>query len=369
MKELDGKAELVYLWVRAYIEENKFSSSTKIPSEHTLCRKLAVSRETVRRALEHLTREGLLRRVKGSGTYINKEAALSWELGGSGGKLKIGLILQGQDGNANSSLMEGIRSILPPDQVDLRTFLNDNKFSNERHCLQTVINQGFQGFIVDGVKASLLNPNLDCYQKIYQKRIPVIFYNNYYRNLKCPRVVVNDLRCAEELIGLLIHQGHRNIAGIFVSDNYQSIEKFRGMAATLQKNGVEYQDDYTKWCVSNEAHDPSFVRSIDRFLKRLPQCTAVVCCNYMIYRMVRQVLEKQGRRVPEDCSLVCFDYSNEDWETEGVTCSIHQGCRIGREVASRLMRMIRNRDCDDINYTYVLTPEIYLGRSVGPARN
>ena len=367
MKDLDGKAEMVYLWVRAYIEENKFSSSTKIPSEHTLSRRLAVSRETVRRALERLTQEGLLSRVKGSGTYIDKEAALSWELGGSGGKLKIGLILQGQDGNANSSLMEGIRSILPPDQVDLRTFLTDNKFANERHCLQTVINQGFQGFIVDGVKASLLNPNLDCYQKIYQKRIPVIFYNNYYRNLKCPRVVVNDLRCAEELIGLLIRQGHRNIAGIFVSDNYQSIEKFQGMAATLQKNGVEYQDDYTKWCISNEAHDPSFVRSIDRFLKRLPQCTAVVCCNYMIYRMVRQVLEKQGRRVPEDCSLVCFDYSNEDWETEGVTCSIQQGRRIGREVASRLMRMIRNRDCVDLGYTCVLTPEIFVGRSVGPA--
>ena len=369
MKELDGKAEMVYLWVRAYIEENKFSSNTRLPSENTLSRKLSVSRETVRRALERLTREGLLLRVKGSGTYIDKEAALSWELGGSGGKLKIGLILQGQDGNANSSLMEGIRSILPSDQVDLRTFLTDNKFANERHCLQTVVNQGFQGFIVDGVKASLLNPNLDCYQKIYQKRIPVIFYNNYYRNLKCPRVVVNDLRCAEELIGLLIRQGHRNIAGIFVSDNYQSNEKFQGMAATLQKNGVEYQDDYTKWCVSNEAHDPSFVRSIDRFLKRLPQCTAVVCCNYMIYRMVRQVLEKQGRRVPEDCSLVCFDYSNEDWEAEGVTCSVHQGFRIGREVASRLIRMIRNRDCDDINYTYVLAPEIYLGRTVGPARN
>ena len=367
MKDLDGKAEMVYLWVRAYIEENKFSSSTKIPSEHTLSRRLAVSRETVRRALERLTQEGLLSRVKGSGTYIDKEAALSWELGGSGGKLKIGLILQGQDGNANSSLMEGIRSILPPDQVDLRTFLTDNKFANERHCLQTVINQGFQGFIVDGVKASLLNPNLDCYQKIYQKRIPVIFYNNYYRNLKCPRVVVNDLRCAEELIGLLIQQGHRNIAGIFVSDNYQSIEKFQGMAATLQKNGVEYQDDYTKWCVSNEAHDPSFVRSIDRFLKRLPQCTAVVCCNYMIYRMVRQVLEKQGRRVPEDCSLVCFDYSNEDWKAEGITCSVHQGYRIGQEVASRLTRMIRNRDCDDLGYTCVLAPEIFVGRSVGPA--
>lgn len=369
MNKLDRKTEMVYLWVRAYIEEHKFSNDTKIPSENAISRRMAVSRETVRRALERLTEEGLLRRVRGSGTYIDKEAALSWELRGSEGRTKIGLILQGQDGNANSSLIEGIRSILPTDQVDLRTFLTDNKFANERHCLQSVVDQGFQGFIVDGVKASLLNPNLDCYQKIYQKRIPVIFYNNYYRNLKCPRVVVNDLRCAEELIGLLIREGHRYIAGIFVSDNYQSIEKFQGMAATLQKNGVEYQDDYIKWCVSNEAHDARFVRSIDRFLKGLPPYTAVVCCNYMIYRMVRQVLEKQGKKVPQDCSLVCFDYSSDDWETEGVTCSVHQGYRIGQEVASRLMRMIRNRDCDDINYTYVLAPKIYQGRTVGPVRD
>ncbi|WP_297997657.1 GntR family transcriptional regulator, partial [uncultured Oscillibacter sp.] len=110
MKELDRKSEMVYRWVRAYIEENKFSSNTKIPSETVLTRKLSVSRETVRRALSRLTEEGLLLRVKGSGTYINKEVALSWELGGSEGRTKIGLILQGQDGNANSSLMDGIRS-------------------------------------------------------------------------------------------------------------------------------------------------------------------------------------------------------------------------------------------------------------------
>lgn len=362
------KSEMVYLWVRAYIDENKFSSNTRIPSENALSRRLSVSRETVRTALDRLAEEGLLRKVKGSGTYINKEEALSFELGGHGGRAKVGLILQGQDGDANSSLIDGIRSILPDDQVDLRIFLTDNKFANERRCLQAVVHQGFQGFIVDGVKASLLNPNIDCYQKIYQKQIPVIFYNNYYKNLKYPRVVVNDLRCAQELIGLLIRAGHRHIAGIFVYDNYQSIEKFQGMTAALLKNGVEYQDDYVKWCISNEAHDPRFSRTIDRFLKGLPRCTAVVCCNYMIYRLVRQVLDKQGKSVPEDCSLVCFDYSGGSWEEEGVACSIHQGYRIGQEVASRLMRMIRNRDCEDKNYSYVLAPQIYEGRSIGPAR-
>ena len=75
MKELDRKSEMVYRWVRAYIEENKFSSNTKIPSETVLTRKLSVSRETVRRALSRLAEEDLLLRVKGRLCPGNWEAA------------------------------------------------------------------------------------------------------------------------------------------------------------------------------------------------------------------------------------------------------------------------------------------------------
>ena len=88
----------------------------------------------------------------------------------------------------------------------------------------------------------------------------------------------------------------------------------------------------------------------------------------MIYQMARQVLDRQGKRVPQDCSLVCFDCSNGDREEQGVTCSVHRGRRIGQEVASRLLRMIRSRDCGDLGCTYVLAPEIYPGRTAGPAR-
>ncbi|MBS6533026.1 MAG: GntR family transcriptional regulator [Oscillospiraceae bacterium] len=366
MAGADKKSERVYRWLLAYVDENKFSGNLKLPSENALCRRLEVSRDTVRSALARIEREGLIRRVKGSGTYIEKETALFRELDVGSTEQKIGLILQGQDANANSCLLEGIKSVLPADRVDLRVFFTDNKFSTERRCLQTVVHQSFNGFIIDGVKASLLNPNLDCYQEIRRRRIPVIFYNNYYKNLRYPRVIVNDMECAEQLLDLLIQAGHRRIAAIFVYDNYQSIEKFQGTVATLIKHGVEFQDDYIKWCVSNEAHDPRFARSIDRFLRKLPKYTAVVCCNYMIYRLVHQVLEEQGKRVPEDCSLVCFDYSRDDWEKEGVTCSIHQGYLMGQLVASRLMTMIERRDCDDKDYTYVMRPKIYVGNSIQP---
>ena len=83
-------------------------------------------------------------------------------------------------------LIEGVRSVLTQEQVDLHVFLTDNKFCNERRCLETVVHQNFHGFIVDGVKSSILSPNLDCYKELYRRKIPVIFYNNFYRNLRCP---------------------------------------------------------------------------------------------------------------------------------------------------------------------------------------
>ena len=360
----DRKSEQVYRWLLAYIDENKFSSNQKLPSENALCRRLNVCRETVRVAMEQLVQEGLIYRVKGSGTYFHKDQAISRELSNENAKWKIGLILQGQDPDANAVLINGIRSVLSDQQVDLHIFLTDNKFSNERRCLQTVVHQNFQGFIVDGVKASIVNPNLDCYKELYRRRIPVIFYNNYYKNLRYPRVIINDTECADKLVGKLLQAGHRRIAGIFIYDNYQSVEKFQGMAATMRKYGVEMKDHYIKWCISDEVQSPGYARTIEKFLRGLPKCTAIVCCNYMIYRLVCQTLEKMDKSVPADYSLVCFDYSDENPDKEGITCSVARSFEMGCELGKRLMRMIENKDCDDKNYSHVMKPVIHEGTSI-----
>ena len=138
----EKKSAQVYRWLLAYIDENKFSGNQRLPSENALCRKLGVSRET------------------GSGTYFHREKVMTRDLNTDDALYKIGLVLQGQDTSANSGLIEGVRSVLTQEQVDLHVFLTDNKFCNERRCLETVVHQNFHGFIVDGVKSSILSPKL-----------------------------------------------------------------------------------------------------------------------------------------------------------------------------------------------------------------
>lgn len=65
------KAEQVAGWLRALIEEQRFSEG-RLPSEPRLAEQLGVSRGTLRQAIEQLVRGGLLIRKHGSGTYINE---------------------------------------------------------------------------------------------------------------------------------------------------------------------------------------------------------------------------------------------------------------------------------------------------------
>lgn len=60
--------------IRKYIESLDLEKTTKLPREEILAKKLGVSRITVRRALNELSKEGTIFRLHGKGTFINTEA-------------------------------------------------------------------------------------------------------------------------------------------------------------------------------------------------------------------------------------------------------------------------------------------------------
>lgn len=357
----------MYDWLRVVIDQKKFSDNLKIPSENVICRKFKVSRTTVRDSLQSLTQEGLIYTVRGSGTYINPANVAPIEIG-STDKVKIGVILQGQDKGAISAFLDGLNSVIDPAEASLHIYFTDNNFSNERLCLETVANQGFSGFIVDGVKSTITNPNLDCYQRFFDREIPVVFYNNYYAALDYPRVTIDNATCAAQLVSPLIVAGHTRIASVFWCDNQQSLEKFAGYTKTLQRLGVPFRDEEVYWCLSHTGRGESFEKALLKFLKTQPKCTAIVCCNHMVYCAVKETLERLGKTIPHHYSVVCFDYSATDWVDEGVTCSLHPGFELGEGAAHSLLDMIGHHAWHGTQYSRVIAPRIHMGQSIGPVR-
>lgn len=368
----DKKSHQVYRWCLQYIAAHRFSNNMKMPSENSVKRLFGFSRETIRTAYDQLEAEGLIERHQGSGTYINKAKAISYDLGLNDTPRKIGLISQGRITSPSDTMIQGIQDVLSEHNINLSVFVTDNQFFNERKLLETISFQGYRGFIIDGVKSSFISPNIDCYQALYHKNFPIIFYNNYYKELAYPKVCVNNHKAAHFLIGELIKAGHRNITGFFVYDNIQSIEKFHGMLDILRRHKITFTDDQVKWLSSDETMSQINGKVIKRFLNAASKSTAIVCCNYSIYTLVMKILSEQNMQVPKDYSVVCFDYTKDDYEKAGVTCTIHRGYDMGVHMARQIIKMIEDHSIDSKKYSYTMSPSLYIGTSVqqlSPSKN
>ena len=144
-----SKQKIVLDYLLTYIDQNKFTSNTKLPSEIFLTKRLSVCRETVRRAIKALEDKGLVYAIHGGGTYFDKQMALSLSSIDSSADYRIAIIIQGKDRGANSTLISSVKDYFKDEKVDIRIFYTDNKLSNERRCLLSC-RQGFDGIIEDG---------------------------------------------------------------------------------------------------------------------------------------------------------------------------------------------------------------------------
>lgn len=67
----------VYVTLRSWVRDGTYKPGDQIPTEPKLCEMFDVSRITVRKAIDHLAREGWLVRQQGKGTFVQLSAARS----------------------------------------------------------------------------------------------------------------------------------------------------------------------------------------------------------------------------------------------------------------------------------------------------
>lgn len=333
-------------WIRERIETEALPPGQKLYSENTLKEMFGVSRQTVRHAISILENEGLVRRVRGSGTYINDD-----RLANLTKRRRVSVVTTYVDSYIFPRTIQGIEEVLEQAGYSVQLAFTDNRHEREKAILEDIISRDeVSGLIVEPTKSGIPNPNLRLYQEIRRRRIPVVFINSSYPQLKIPHVSINDHMAGWKITKYLIAMGHKKIGGIFKLDDGQGRLRFSGYIDAMLDAGLSVEDRQVVWVDTEDKQHLD--RSEDKVLERFHDCTAVFCYNDEVALGFLGICRRHGIRVPRDISVAGIDDSELAQLGDVPLTSVpHPMENLGGKAAENLLRMIKDPRFDG-NYEF-----------------
>ncbi len=329
--------------LRQEIGDGMYNERQLLPTEELLCQRFQLSRQTVRKALSVLESDGLITRRQGSGSHLQSRTEPQTVR-----NCTVAVVTTYISDYIFPSLLRGMETVLAANaRVPLR-FATQNQISTERKVLQALLAmRTLDGVLVEGTKTLLPNPNLDLYQELIDRGIKLVFINGVYPELSALPSVLADNRGGGRLLTEYLYQkGHRNIAGIFKSDDMQGAQRYSGYTEALRNLGLPFNDEKIYW-YNTEAKKQFFSDSfLDSMLDGFADCTAIVCYNDEVAIRVVTRLKNRGVRVPEEMAVVSFDNSQYSELAPVHLTSLSHGTKNPGELAAEMMlRLLRGEEC------------------------
>lgn len=354
------KYQKLYNWAHTLITSGVIKNMDKFPSEPSLQKKFGYSRQTVRTALQQLEEEGLITRVRGSGTYVSYEGQTIDD-----DRPRVGLLLSYYSEYLFPEVYDGIEASLSEKGYRIDVAVTKNRLNDEAVYLESMLKNNVSGLIIEGSRSAFPNPNLRLFEEIKKRNIPTIFIHNHYENMSFDSVEMSDTRSAYELTKTLIECGHRKIGGILKYDDMQGIARYKGFIQCLSDHGLKYDDDCIRWYSTREMEDKFSKKGLTHIYRHTRECTAMMIYNDEVARVYLEFLDERGVHVPEDLSVVSFDDAELMDNTDvKVLSAIHPKNKLGYITGNHLLRMMDDEDWQTKNYAYCFPVRINDGNSV-----
>ncbi len=325
-------------WAKEQIAAGAFLPGDRFLSENELSEKFGFSRQTVRRALEEMEKEGHIARIQGSGTYISAYQPFPRRgQGGEGAASRFVAVLSTHiDGTVFPPVLRGIEAALRPGGYAVQLHATQNEVIGETRALEGLLSSIPAGVIVHPTRSALPCLNLPLFQRLQDMGVPVVFIDSGYPGLLCPCVALDDEKAGFVATAHLLDAGHLRVAGIFSALDQQGRLRYLGYARALLSRGIPLDDSRVHWFTKENLE---YLLAGGPLPEALKGCTAAVCYNDNIALSLMEKLPALGLSVPKDLSLVGVDNS-EVGRVAQLSSVAHPGDRLGEAAAKLLLSMI-----------------------------
>lgn len=333
------------------ISNRTLNPGDKIMSENELSLQYGISRHTVRQALSEMVNEGWLFKLQGKGTFVSNSPNTARE------RKTVAVMISYLNDYIFPSIISGIDRVLSPLGINILLFCTDNNYDKERQSLENISAQKIDALIVEPTKGALPNPNLNYYQQLMQRCIPILFIHAEYGELCASSIVQDDEMAGKIATEHLLKLGHSQIGGIFKSDYQQGLLRHSGYVKAQSDAGVPSKNK-TVWFedfIEFENPDSEAYRSTLNIIK---SSTALVCYNDQVAQKVLDICRKNNINVPEELSVVSFDDSQMAVASDiKLTTISHPKEKLGEEAARVILELIEGK-ADKV--TEIMKPELVI---------
>lgn len=359
-----AKYQEICIWIKDRLEKGELKAGGKIESEYQLCSQFQVSRQTVRHAIAVLEEEGIVKRYRGSGTYISD---FGRTLPPKEKTMQIAVMTTFVQEYIFSSIIRELETQFTEAEYSLQISFTNNSVEKERLILKNILNKSaVDGLIAETTRSALPNPNLSLYRELMAQGIPVLFINSYYPQLNAPHVSLDDKMAGKLVTDYLLQCGHRNIAAVFKSDDGQGHQRYAGYLEALIEANVRIYDKRIVWA------DSEMMAHIDQtaqnwFSRRFENCTACVCYNDEIANKLLSACKANGICVPDEFSIISIDNSELASRCEvPLTSAANPVQSMARIAALQMLDMINGKE---VPLSTELGSEIIVRDSVAAVRS
>lgn len=359
--------------LRQEIYSNRIHGGQTIHSETKLAQKYNIGRSSVRIALDNLTKEGLLRKVKGSGTFVvpeNERPLLRRNI--ASGELKnrqilfLSLSTAFSEETFNSKethepIFKGLSRVLQPRGYNI-LFAHIGYDWQAPPCL---LNNDIGGVIFDGIMSC------EFWEK-YMKHIPCVGLNYINPDIECSWVKLDDENRSHQAVSHLVKLGHKRIG--FLSDECEEpIPKARldAYLKAMSRFGLEVRKEWLMtWQreriggeLKPEYKMPNYRKHILPAFSIPESPTGIICFDNWRALCAMRALEKIGLRIPADVSIIGgYNDGPEYFNCTAFRDRIDDLCS---EAAILLVSMIEAKT-QIPDRTILLRPKLIVGGTTAP---
>lgn len=285
--------------LREQIVSGQYPSGSRLPSESELIASFGISRGPIRQAMGILENEGLIERVKGSGTFVRDMRPKI--INGNGADRHIGLVLSQQGDQLNMEILIGAEQAAKSRGYRVSFSYSEEDPEQQRRDIQRMKDDGIKGLIVFPVGEDAEREGIA--RVVKSGEIPIVLVDRYFPDLDTDYVVADNYTGGYRATEHLLILGHRRIGFVYTHASTLNItslnQRYSGYRNAIESYGLDYDDSLV---VQRTAHG-----GYEDFLSRRARPDAVFAASDLEALLILRAAHKHHIRVPDDLALVGFD--------------------------------------------------------------